>query len=161
MAGGPGFGISNYGGNSKGANDSLASGMDIAINSSLLTDFRLGYYRYNVIDSKYSTAELANTWGIPGINTGNPFTAGAPGFIIHFPFTGNQSTFGAGLGINRCNCPLTEREDQFQIVNNWTKVLGQPLCEDRRGPALRPQPARAVGYGSCRPDGFRRRSYIR
>src|ERR1700761_344486 len=31
-AGGPGFGINNYGGNSNGANDSLASGMDIAIN---------------------------------------------------------------------------------------------------------------------------------
>ena len=123
-AGGPGFGLSNYGGNSKGANDSLASGMDIALNANLLTDFRLGYYRYNVIDSKYSTAELANTWGIPGINTGNPFTSGAPGFVIHYPFSGTQALFGAGLNINRCNCPLTEREDQFQIVNNWTKVLG-------------------------------------
>jgi hypothetical protein len=123
-AGGPGFGIGGYGGNSKGANDSLASGMDIAINPNLLTDFRLGYYRYNVIDSKYSTAELANQWGIPGINTGNPFTAGAPGFVISFPFSSTQSNIGAGLNINRCNCPLTEREDQFQIVDNWTKVLG-------------------------------------
>ena len=26
--------------------------------------------------------------------------------------------------MNRCNCPLTQKEDQFQIVNNWTKVLG-------------------------------------
>ncbi len=123
-AGGPGFGIGGYGGNSQGANDSLASGMDIAIGPKLLTDFRLGYYRYNVIDSKYSTAELANTWGIPGINTGNPFTAGAPGFVISYPFTGTQSNIGAGLNINRCNCPLTEREDQFQIVNNWTKIWG-------------------------------------
>ena len=52
-AGGPGFGINNYGGNSNGANDSLASGMDIAISPKLLTDFRLGYYRYNVIDTKH------------------------------------------------------------------------------------------------------------
>ena len=126
-AGGPGFGISNYGGNSKGANDSLALGMDIALNPNLLTDFRLGYYRYNVIDSKYSTANLANTWGIPGINTGSPFTAGAPGFEVHFPFDSgdnNRSKFGAGLDINRCNCPLTEKEDQGQIVNNWTKIMG-------------------------------------
>jgi hypothetical protein len=123
-AGGPGFGINGYGGNSKGANDSLALGMDFAINANLLTDFRLGYYRYNVIDSKYSTANLASAWGIPGINTGNAFTAGAPGFVIHFPFTGNQSLVGAGLGINRCNCPLTEKEDQGQIVNNWTKIFG-------------------------------------
>ena len=34
------------------------------------------------------------------------------------------SLIGGGLDINRCNCPLTEREDQFQIVNNWTKIMG-------------------------------------
>ena len=124
-AGGPGFGIGGYGGNSKGANDSLALGMDIALNPNLLTDFRLGYYRYNVIDSKYSTAELANQWGIQGINTGNPFTAGAPGFVLSFPFNNStQANYGAGLNINRCNCPLTEKEDQGQVVNNWTKVWG-------------------------------------
>jgi hypothetical protein len=123
-AGGPGFGIGGYGGNSKGANDSLASGMDIAISPKLLTDFRLGYYRYNVIDSKYdSGTEFATQMGIPGINTGSSFTSGAPGWEINNP---NVSTtlIGGGLGINRCNCPLTEREDQYQIVNNWTRVMG-------------------------------------
>ena len=34
------------------------------------------------------------------------------------------TVYGDGLKINRCNCPLTEREDQFQIVNNWTKIMG-------------------------------------
>ena len=24
----------------------------------------------------------------------------------------------------RCNCPLTESEQQFQFVNNWTKIRG-------------------------------------
>ena len=134
QAGGSGFGINNYGGNSKGANDSLATGMDIAINPKLLTDFRLGYYRYNVIDTKYDQGvEFANTLGIPGINTGSNFTSGSPGFQIdglptgttNNPVFGNANwMYGAGLGINRCNCPLTEREDQFQIVNNWTKVIG-------------------------------------
>ncbi len=133
-AGGPGFGISNYGGNSTGANDSLASGMDIALNPKLLTDFRLGYYRYNVIDTKYDqNTEFANTLKIPGINLGTTFTSGSPGFIINYVNGGQANAasggtkgwvYGAGLGINRCNCPLTEREDQFQIVNNWTKVLG-------------------------------------
>jgi hypothetical protein len=28
------------------------------------------------------------------------------------------------LNTNRCNCPLIEREDQYQLVNNWTKILG-------------------------------------
>jgi hypothetical protein len=126
--GGPGFGLGNYGGNSKGANDSLAIGTDIALSPTLLTDFRLGYYRYNVIDSKYDQGtQFANTLGIPGINKGDSFTSGSPGFEIRFPFdTGNnhQSKIGAGLDINRCNCPLTEREDQGQIVNNWTMIKG-------------------------------------
>ncbi len=135
VAGGPGFGINNYGGNSKGANDSLASGMDIAISPKLLTDFRLGYYRYNVIDTKYDQGtEFANTLGIPNVNiSGEPITSGSPGFIIRYVPGGQNNApsggtggwvYGAGLGINRCNCPLTEREDQFQIVNNWTRVMG-------------------------------------
>jgi Carboxypeptidase regulatory-like domain/TonB dependent receptor len=129
-AGGPGFGINNYGGNSNGANDSLAAGMDIAISPKLLTDFRLGYYRYNIIDVKHdASAEFANTLGIPGINLGTSFTSGSPGFFMdNVPGgsggTQNQPVFGDGLNVNRCNCPLTEREDQFQIVNNWTKVVG-------------------------------------
>ena len=123
-AGGLGFGLGNYGGNSNGANDSLASGMDIAIGPKLLTDFRLGYYRYNVIDSKYDQGvQFANTIGIPGINTGSTFTSGAPGWVINNPGGGNAN-IGGGLNINRCNCPLTEREDQFQIVNNWTVIKG-------------------------------------
>ena len=133
-AGGSGFGINNYGGNSNGANDSLATGMDIALSPKLLTDFRLGYYRYNVIDTKYDQGQqFANTLGIPGINTGSNFTSGSPGFQIdglpsgttNNPVFGNANwEYGAGLGINRCNCPLTEREDQFQVVNNWTRVMG-------------------------------------
>jgi len=123
-AGGPGFGIGGYGGNSNGANDSFALGTDIAISPKLLTDFRLGYYRYNVIDTKYNQGvEFANTIGIPGINMGDNFTSGAPGWVINNPGGGN-SNIGAGLGINRCNCPLTEREDQYQIVNNWTFIKG-------------------------------------
>jgi hypothetical protein len=130
-AGGPGFGIGNYGGNSKGANDSLATGMDIAVSPTVLTDFRLGYYRYNVIDSKHDqTVTFADQLGIPGIN--NPeqpfFTGGAPGFVPDNVPGGsggtNGTVYGDGLNVNRCNCPLTQREDQGQIVNNWTFVRG-------------------------------------
>ena len=43
--------------------------MDIAVSPKLLTDWRIGYYRYNVIDHKYDqSTEFANTLGIPGIN---------------------------------------------------------------------------------------------
>ncbi len=126
-AGGPGFGLGSppYGGNSTGANDSVATGMDYALSSKLLTDFRLGYYRYNIIDTKYDQGvQFATQLGIPGENLGDNFTSGAPGFEISAPFGGATSLIGGGLGINRCNCPLTEKEDQFQIVNNWTKIMG-------------------------------------
>jgi len=129
-AGGPGFGIGNYGGNSTGANDSDVVGTDIAINPKLLTDIRLGYVRYNIIDSKHDqSTNFATQLGIPGINTGGSILSGSPGFFIqNVPGgsggTQNQPVFGDGLNVDRCNCPLVEREDQFQIVNNWTKILG-------------------------------------
>ena len=128
-AGGPGFGINNYGGNSKGANDSDVIGMDMAINPKLLTDVRLGYLRYNIIDNKHDEGtDFATMLGIPGINNGTPFLSGSPGFFIQNVPGGSggtqgQPVFGDGLNVNRCNCPLIEREDQFQIVNNWTKVI--------------------------------------
>lgn len=121
--GGPGFGLSGYGGNSAGHNDSLATGMDIAVNSTLVTDFRLGYYRYNIQDEKFDeSTQEATTLGFGGLNTADPITNGLPGFQITMPSAG-QTEWGAGLNINRCNCPLIEREDQFQVVNNWTKSI--------------------------------------
>ena len=125
-AGGRGFGIGGYAGTSKGANDSLASGMDIAISPKLLTDFRLAYYRYNIVTSKFDqTVEAATQLGIPNLNTGTYFTGGSPGYdFATLPGGSTQPVFGSDLNVNRCNCPLTEKEDQFQIVNNWTFVKG-------------------------------------
>ena len=134
-AGGAGFGLGGYGGTSKGANDSAAAGVDIAINATLLTDIRLGYFRYNIGTTKYDqNVQLATQLGIPGMNTGDPITGGAPSFQLaevgsqtgsapaNAQSTGPQ--YGAGLNVDRCNCPLIEREDQFQLVNNWTKIFG-------------------------------------
>jgi hypothetical protein len=141
-AGGDGFGIGGYGGSSKGANDSLALGTDIALNSKLVTDVRLGYFRYNIIDVKYdeSNANLPiqgeNISGT-GANTALavPVDYGAPDFnIADLNVTsagagpnnsqGDGAQYGAGLNVDHCNCPLTEREDQFQVVNNWTRTIG-------------------------------------
>jgi hypothetical protein len=134
-AGGEGFGLGGYGGSSNGANDSLALGSDIAVNPKLVTDVRLGYYRYNIITSKYdqSTA-FATNLGIPGENLGSTITSGAPDFsVADLTISGNSgpnnsqgegAQYGAGLNVDHCNCPLIEKEDQFQIVNNWTKTIG-------------------------------------
>ena len=136
-AGGPGFGIAGYGGISAGANDSVALGTDIAINSKLVTDVRLGYFRYNVLAHK---DDPGNT-NIPflGENVGTatlpvPIDYGAPAIeVADLNVTSSNAgpnnskdqgeQFGSGLNVNGCNCPLTEREDQFQIVNNWTKTI--------------------------------------
>ena len=125
-AGGRGFGIGGYAGTSKGANDSLASGMDIAVKPTLLTDFRLAYYRYNIKTSKFDQdQQSADALGIKGLNMGDFYTAGSPGYDMATLSGGStQPVFGSDLNVNRCNCPLTEKEDQFQIVNNWTKVFG-------------------------------------
>ena len=124
-AGGPGFGLGGYGGNSTSADDSLALGADYVFSPTLIADLRLGYLRYNIADQKNDqSTEFANTLGIPGINFGTFFTGGSPGFFIQgLPGGSQQPLYGDGLNISRCNCPLTEREDQFQIVNNWTKTL--------------------------------------
>ncbi|HEX3435751.1 MAG TPA: carboxypeptidase-like regulatory domain-containing protein, partial [Pseudacidobacterium sp.] len=137
-AGGAGFGLNGFGGTSTGANDSLAAGADIAIKTTLLTDFRLGYFRYNIITGKYDQGEaFAQNLGIPGVNFGDRFTSGASGFNITDVastagnFNQNPSNpqsqgaqYGSGLNITRCNCPTTQKEDQFQGVNNWTMLRG-------------------------------------
>ena len=134
-AGGAGFGLGGYGGTSQGANSSTALGTDIVVNPKLVTDIRLGYFRYNINTSKYDqNIPLANQLGIPGLNTGTSVTNGAPGFNLtevgstsgNAPSNPQNSgpQYGSGLNINRCNCPLLQHEDQYQIVNNWTKVFG-------------------------------------
>src|SRR5205823_2520834 len=68
----------------------------------------------------------ATGFGIPGLNVAdNAFTSGLPGFFMD-PSGDFQtiSHFGEALDIGRCNCPLVENEQQFQFVNNWTKMLG-------------------------------------
>jgi hypothetical protein len=131
-AGGTGFGLANYGGTSVGANDSFAGGADMAINSTLLTDFRLGYYRYNINTSKYDQGQpFSADLGIPGVNLDAGFTSGASAFnLTDIGGRGNPNNpsgagpqYGSGLNVNRCNCPLSDREDQYQIVNNWTKII--------------------------------------
>ena len=120
-AGGTGF-SNGFGGSANGRNQSAVAGIDDALNLKLLTDFRLGYLRYHVATHKFDgTDNLATTVGIPGLNLGDTFTAGSPGFYLN---NDGLSNFGSGLNVNGCNCPLVETEDQYQMTNNWTKIVG-------------------------------------
>lgn len=134
--GGNGFGTGGFAGQSKSRDQSIAAGFDYAFRPSVLTDFRFGYVRYHVgvVPNGVGTTPASDV-GIPGLNTGTDFTSGQPSYFVGssggdgtdigaVTTSGGLSNFGFGLGVNRCNCPLTEQEDQFQFVNNWTKIAG-------------------------------------
>jgi hypothetical protein len=129
-AGGQGFSspTNSFGGSASGRNQNAVVGADIALNPKLLTDVRLGYLRYHVRTAKYDgNTDLATQVGIPGLNIpGQPFTDGAPAFYTTNAAGAQNdgiSNFGSSLGTNACNCPLLETEDQYQVVNNWTKII--------------------------------------
>src|SRR5205085_302076 len=69
----------SLGGVSDVKNQSLAYGIDYALSSSLLTDFRFGFFRYhvNVLPFDFGTTPAADA-GIPGLNLDQNFTSGLP-----------------------------------------------------------------------------------
>lgn len=121
--GGLGGGVGGLSGSSSIHNHSLAAGFDKAISTTLLTDFRFGWFQYNPHSIKPdASVAAAQALGLNGLNiTSDPNTGGLPAFN----FDGQSLTnFGDGLGPSRCNCPLIEKEHQYQFVNNWTKING-------------------------------------
>jgi hypothetical protein len=139
--GGPGTGLLGLSGSSITHNYSLATGFTKTLSTSLLTDFRFGWFRYNPQTQKPDSGTPMTGFGIPNANTSDPKTAGLGSFLLGpDPITGESGTgqnqggnglvvssFGDGLGVARCNCPLTEKEQQFQFVNNWTKTKGNHI----------------------------------
>jgi len=131
--GGLGNGLNGLSGSSINHDYSLASGFTKTVSNTLLTDFRFGWFKYNPQTSKPDAGVAAATnLGIPGLNQSGAaalFTSGLPMFDGLAPAINagsDQSTYamGDGLNVGRCNCPLTESEQQFQFVNNWTKIKG-------------------------------------
>jgi len=140
--GGPGNGGTSdapgLSGSSNTHNYSLATGFNKTVSTTWLTDFRFGYFKYNPQTQKADGGTPMTGFGIPGANIpGDPKTNGLGAFLLGAdplsgengaPNNGNAglviSSFGDGLGVARCNCPLTESEQQFQFVNNWTHVKG-------------------------------------
>ena len=118
IAGGPTpFGVAST---SINRNQSVALGFDHTFTPTLITDARFGFYRYRIRQQPNGGGTPATDAGLPGLNTGLPGTSGMPAFYVNG--TGGFN-FGYSLGINGCNCPLKETENQFQLVNNWTKIV--------------------------------------
>ena len=126
--GGLGGGIGGLSGSSNIKNHSLAAGFDKAISTTLLTDFRFGWFKYNPHSIKPdANVAAAEALGLKGLNLpGDSSTGGLPTF--KWDSGDNKNTqltdFGDGLDPSRCNCPLIENEHQYQFVNNWTKIAG-------------------------------------
>jgi hypothetical protein len=126
--GGLGGGIGGLSGSSNIKNHSLAAGFDKAISTTLLTDFRFGWFKYNPHSIKPdANVAAAEALGLHGLNLpGDSSTGGLPAF--KWDSGDNKNTqltdFGDGLDPSRCNCPLIENEHQYQFVNNWTKIAG-------------------------------------
>jgi len=147
VLGGPGVGPGGLNGTSNVHNYSLATGFNKAIGTKWLTDLRFGWFRYNpqTAYSDASSTPMDTLFGIPCLNTSPSGTTRCPGIVgapvtgglSRFHFNGNglrngaasengadSGSFGDGLNVGRCNCPLTEKEDQYQVVNNWTRIQG-------------------------------------
>lgn len=122
IAGGPAFG--NYAGNSVASNQSVAIGWTNILSASAVNEFRFGFMRYHVFDVPNGFGQQpATAAGIPGLNVDKTYTSGLPAFTIGSPNDAFQ--LGYSLGVNQCNCPLTQTEQNFQFVDNFTKTIGK------------------------------------
>ena len=119
----PGGGTSAFAGVSDSRNHSIAAGFDYTVRPNLLTDFRFGYFRYKVFVTPDTLGtNPATALGIPGLNN-NAFTSDMPAFFVN-GYGNNLFRTGSALNVNGCNCPLDQNENQYQFVNNWTKIQG-------------------------------------
>ena len=120
--GGPALNNVNFSGSSDVGNRSLALGYTRTLSPTMVADVRFGYVRYrvNVLPSGLGTSPAKDA-GIPGLNLDNYFTSGLPRFNANGD---GGFDIGYSLGTNQCNCPLAQREQQYQFVGNVTKVVG-------------------------------------
>lgn len=91
--------IAAFAGKSDTRNQSVAGGFDYAMRSNLLTDFRFGWVRYNVVVAPNGVGTSpARDAGIPGLNLDNNFTSGMPGFWANGYGSGCAIPFRFGYG---------------------------------------------------------------
>lgn len=124
LAGGPTGGGLGEAGHGWGRTHSLSVGFDDAISSHLLMELRFGYYYDHLTDDMANPDyNLGTELGIPGLNdTGAPLSDGSPVFNINNT-VGNQSIGATRLG-GSPSTPVRQIEDQFQVTNNWTMIMG-------------------------------------
>jgi len=121
VAGGEPFGQVGYTGSGNTRPQSNSFGFDYTLTPKFLTDFRFGWYKQRIYVEPLTTGNFATQAGAVGLNIpGDPLTNDFPHFSIG---SSGGFDFGDGLAFN-CNCPLVERMQEFQEVNNWTWIKG-------------------------------------
>jgi hypothetical protein len=121
LAGGPQLNGIGYTGRGSTRPQSNALGFNYSVKPSILTDFRFGWYRQRIFVTSLVDGDFATQAGAPGLNIpGDETTQNMPNFNIN-----GQGGFQFGSSLyNNCNCPLTEKMQQFQLINNWSFVKG-------------------------------------
>jgi hypothetical protein len=132
VAGGLGTNPEEFAGTVRNRIQGIGAGFSYNLSPGLVTDFRFGFLRYNLtMDSLDAGTSPATAAGIDGLNLpGNFYTSGMPDIqlvnqnLTGLPIAGDIDfmRLGYSSAANTCNCPLREREQQFQFVNNWTKL---------------------------------------
>jgi hypothetical protein len=121
IAGGPTLNGIGYTGSGQTRPQSNSFGFDYSLRPNLLTDFRFGWYRERIFVEPVAEGTYAQDAGAVGLNLpSDPTTLSMP----HFQIQGSGGfDFGYGLYAG-CNCPLTEKMQEFQVVNNWSYIKG-------------------------------------
>ncbi len=98
-----------------GRNDSVSVNLTHVFSPNLITEFRFGYVRVHITGTNPSAENLGNTLGIPRTNLGDFFSnTGIPQITISgYDSLGSATTL-----------PFDITENSYNIVNNWTKVIG-------------------------------------
>jgi hypothetical protein len=139
-AGGMGTNPAGFAGMARTRNQGISTGFTYSLGPKILTDFRFGYFRYrlNVDSQDYGQIPAIKMPQIFAPYTHDPFATGTPDFEIPgqqidqaqglFPGA-DYLRLGYSLAANACNCPLREREQQFQFVSNWIRSSGKHMIK--------------------------------
>ena len=117
-AGGPSLNGINFAGTAPARNQSFALGATLTLSSTLVTDFRFGFYRYRIrVNPNGVGTTPATDAGLPGLNLGTTDTSGMPAFYINgnggfnFGYSRRQSVQLSAEG-DRKSFPVGEQLDQ-------------------------------------------------
>lgn len=98
-----------------GRNQSVSANLTHVFSPRLITEFRVGYVRVHIAGDVPSEENLGNTLGIQGTNLGDFFSTNGIARIAvsGYDFLGSIGTL-----------PFDIKENSYNIVNNWTKIVG-------------------------------------